>query len=149
MNVIDFFMNMARSAEQKVGGLAQAQAANLERRKALDDLDARIGQLVADGRIDPAEAEEIRSQLRRAGADTATIEALFRELDSVDGDKGDLESKLEQAVRRQRGVAEDDQVDSALALNFAIDDYRNGIETASSLLKNKHDAEMAVIRNLI
>jgi len=148
MSIIDFFKGMAASAEKKVGELALEQAANLERRKALDALDARIDQLVADGKIDPAEREEIRSRMAAAGADPKEIASMLRDLDSVSGSDA-LASKLGSAIRHQRGIAEDDQAEKGLELQFAVEDYRNGIESASALLKNEHDAYMNVIKNIL
>ena len=96
----------------------------------------------------PEEQQKIRAQLAPGGADPTAVEALFRELDSSSGGAEALRSRLGQAIKHQRGVAEDDQAAQAIALQFAIEDYRNGIESASSILKNQHDAYMAVIRNI-
>lgn len=148
MSVIDFFKGMAADAEQRVGQLAARGEANLGRRRALDALDGRLDQLVADGKLDPAERSEIRARLAEAGADPAQVESLFRELDTMAGDGDGLRSRLGQAIRTQRAVAEDDQAEQSLALQFAMQDYDNGLTAASSLLKNEHDTYLAVIRNI-
>ena len=91
---------------------------------------------------------DMRAACRAQGIDTQKIDQLWA-TDGVSSDKG---TRFGDLVRATLARAKEDQKDSAADLSFRVqvmaNEYTHSEEAASRLMKNEHDAYMAVIKNI-
>jgi len=148
MKIVDWFKSAATSAEKELDSLVSDQESKLAAARALAKAERRFEEMAADGVIDPAEMDELRRSFRAQGIDTQKIDQLWA-TDGVSSDKG---TRFGDLVRATLARAKEDQKDSAADLSFRVqvmaNEYTHSEEAASRLMKNEHDAYMAVIKNI-
>lgn len=153
MRIVDWFAAQAARAEQDLNSLADEQEASLAMQRALAHVERRFERMAADGVIDPAEMAELRRLLERNGVDPKELDSLFLRKSKEGGVELASEPGFGDLVRSVLRDAKADLSDSAANLSYRIQlasgDYTHHNEAASRLLKNTHDAEMSVIRNIV
>ena len=153
MKLVEIFTELAGEAEENLGNLANRQEANLQRREALQQIEARFHQMAADGYIDEKEMGELMRSLSAQGLDSSSLRALFQELKGADSSvRGDNEKKFADALESLIGGEIDKTRDSNSDIQFQIQletaDATNYGFAASQLSKQEHQVYMHIIGNL-
>jgi len=152
MKIVDYFKAAAGNAQRCLDALASEQESKLAAARAIAKVERRFEELAADGVLDPAEMEELRRLLRAQGIDTGALDRLWARASASDGVSVERGSRFGDLVRTTLSGAREDMRDSAADLSFrvqvAANEYTHSEEAASRLMKNEHDAYMAVIKNI-
>jgi len=154
MKLTELFRQMAGHAEKKLDGLLDDQTKNLDRQRAINRVEERFEAMAADGIIDESEMDELLAMMKNNGLETDDIQKVFEDLKGTDSAvRLDDADKLEYLITTRLDNAEDEATTQHADLNFAVQlalaDYTHGIESASAIQKQGHDADMAVIRNMV
>ena len=154
MKLTELFRQMAGHAETKLDGLLDEQTQNLDRQRAIHRVEEQFQSMAADGIIDESEMDELLAMMKSNGLETDDIQNLFEQMKGQDSSvRLDDADKLEYLITTRLDNAEDAATTQHADLNFAVQlalaDYTHGIESASAIQKQGHDADMAVIRNMV
>ncbi len=154
MKITELFRQMAGRGEAKLNDLVDQQTSNLDRQRALDRVEERFGAMASDGIIDESEMDELLQMMRNNGLNADDIEKVFEDLKGEDSSvRMDDADKLKFLIDTRIDNAQDNATTQHADLNFevqiALADYTHGIESASAIQKQGHDADMAVIRNMV
>ena len=154
MKLTELFRKMAGRSEQKLDNLVDQQTRNLNKRRALDRVEERFQEMAADGQLDADEMDELVAMMKENGLDADGVQQVFESLageDSVvdleDADK--LKFMIETRIDNAQDAATTQHADLNFEVQMALGSYTHGIESASAIQKQGHDADMAVIRNMI
>ncbi len=154
MKLTELFRDMAARAEQKLNTLVDKQASNLDHRRALDKVEERFDAMAADGIIDESEMDELLDMMRSNGLDADDIEKIFEDLKGEDStvrldDADKLKFLIDTRIDNAQDIFTTQHADVNFEIQMGIGEYTNGIESAASIQKSGHDADMAVIRNMV
>lgn len=154
MKLTELFRQMAGHAEGKLNDLVDDQTQNLDRQRALNRVEERFDAMAADGIIDESEMDELVQMMKDNGLDTDDIQKVFEDLKGQDSAvRLDEADKLKFLIDTRIDNAQDEATTQHADLNFAVQialaDYTHGIESAAAIQKQGHDADMAVIRNMV
>ena len=148
MKLSDLFRNTAQQAGGRLASLADRQEGLLAQRKKLRNVRERFERMTKDGDVSDRELDELMALLRDSGVDASRL------LQWLDESEGAPDSAaLADIVGDMLSDADDDASDSEANVNFQIQlelsEYGHAIEAASTIDKSGHDADMAVIRNML
>lgn len=154
MKITELFRNMAGRAEGKLNSLVDEQATNLDRRRALDKVEERFDAMASDGIIDESEMDELLNMMRSNGLDADDIEKIFEDLKGEDSsvrldDTDKLKFLIDTRIDNAQDMSTTQHADLNFEVQMALGEYTHGIESAASIQKSGHDADMAVIRNMV
>ncbi len=154
MDITNYFIESATQADGELRNLAGQQLSNLERKKVLAQIESRLEEMAADGVLDEGEMKELSARFKAAGLDDRGLMQLYNELKGADASvRGDNVKKLESLISGKIDDAEnlvsDNQADLNFKIQLTMDEFTNGIDGASRLMKAEHDAYMVAIRHLV
>lgn len=154
MKLTELFREMAGRGESRLNDLVDQQTSNLDRQRALDRVEERFDAMASDGIIDESEMDELLQMMRSNGLDADDVEKIFDDLRGQDSSvRMEDADKLKFLIDTRIDNAQDNATTQHSDLNFevqmALADYTHGIESASAIQKQGHDADMAVIRNMV
>lgn len=149
MKLLDQLVARGEMADKMMGEIADREGADEQKRAAYAALGREFDRFAADGYLDKTELDQLLKDFKAAGLDTATLDALAKELNGQGGTArvtDDLRSKIGEQIREAKFEATDP--DFAFEAQMLMSAHHQAYDLASRVSKGEHEIYMTAIKHL-
>lgn len=149
MKLMDQLIARGEKADRMMGEIADREAIDEQKRMAYAAVGREFDKFASDGYLDKTELDQLLADFKAAGLDTATLEALAKELQGQDGTTrvtDDLRNAIGEQIREAEFEATN--TDFAFEAQTLMSAHHQSYDLASRVSKGEHEIYMAAIKHL-